>query len=92
VLVCAQEEGRPEFLSPEAKQRENVAQIHQSLGLAPFGGGQRRSPILFVQERLEAALDSLGKPKSRQIARHLELNLNGSSHATKPNLCPVQEQ
>ena len=79
-------------LSPEAKQRQNLAQIHQSLGFTPLGCSQTRSPVLLVQERLEALLDGLWQPKPRQVARHLDLNSNGLSHEQKLDLWPCHVQ
>ncbi len=68
-----------EALGSKAEQGEDLAQIHQALGLAAFSG-QRRSTISLVQECLKALLHGFGEPKARQVSRHLELDLNGLSH------------
>jgi hypothetical protein len=67
-------------LGTQTEQREYFAQVHQTFGFTSFGHGQRVALVLLVEKRPKPFLNTLGEPKSRQVTRHLNLNLNGLSH------------
>ena len=68
-------------LGTQAEQGEDLAQVHQPLGLALFSRSQSAPLVLLVEECLEQFLDPLGEPKTCEIPRHLNFNLDGLRHS-----------